>query len=30
MVVTFNDEYLENLYTKGKTGVRWIRVQLTK
>jgi proteic killer suppression protein len=27
MVVTFNEEYLENLYTKGQTGLKKIRFQ---
>ena len=27
MVVTFNDEYLEKLYTKGETGVKKLRFQ---
>ena len=28
MVVTFNEEYLENLYTKGQTGLKKLRFQL--
>ena len=27
MVVTFNEEYLEKLYTKGETGVKKLRFQ---
>ncbi|MBO7594447.1 MAG: type II toxin-antitoxin system RelE/ParE family toxin [Salinivirgaceae bacterium] len=27
MVVTFNEEYLENLYTKGQTGLKKLRFQ---
>lgn len=27
MVVTFNEDYLENLYTKGDTGVKKLRFQ---
>jgi proteic killer suppression protein len=27
MVVTFNEDYLENLYTKGETGIKKIRFQ---
>lgn len=27
MVVTFNEDYLENLYTNGKTGTKKIRFQ---
>ena len=27
MVVTFNEEYLENLYTKGDTGNKKLRFQ---
>ncbi len=27
MVVTFNDSYLENLYTKGVTGIKKLRFQ---
>lgn len=27
MVVTFNEEYLENLYTKGDTGLKKLRFQ---
>lgn len=27
MVVTFNEEYLENLYTRGETGLKKLRFQ---
>ena len=27
MIVTFNEDYLENLYTKGETGTKKIRFQ---
>ena len=27
MIVTFNEKYLENLYTKGETGVKKFRFQ---
>ena len=27
MVVTFNEDYLENLYTKGDTGIKKLRFQ---
>lgn len=27
MVVTFNEEYLEKLYTKGETGIKKLRFQ---
>lgn len=27
MVVTFNEEYLEKLYTEGKTGLKKLRFQ---
>ena len=27
MVVTFNEDYLENLYTKGETGLKKLRFQ---
>lgn len=27
MIVTFNEEYLENLYTKGETGIKKLRFQ---
>ncbi len=32
MVVTFNEEYLENLYTKGETGVKklWFQPQIVR
>ena len=32
MVVTFNEAYLENLYTSGKTGVRklWFQPQVVR
>lgn len=32
MVVTFNEDYLENLYTKGKTGTKkiWFQPQIVR
>ena len=27
MVVTFNEDYLENLYTNGNTGIKKLRFQ---
>ena len=27
MVVTFNEDYLEKLYTKGETGIKKLRFQ---
>ena len=27
MIVTFNEDYLENLYTKGETGIKKLRFQ---
>jgi len=27
MIVTFNEDYLENLYTKGETGLKKLRFQ---